>query len=282
MSESIRCPDCGAENPADATSCGQCNFPIAGPGAPLAASAVPAPAPPAEPVSAGGTPPSVAAPPPAVTPAPPSPAATLPPPRRPIRPRRPRPQSASQALTIWLFVGGFAALLVIYMAIKANVDRARTPVEGANPDQQKQVDQLLDVVAKDSTNVDAQVALADLYYDTANWPQAIVHYRTATRLDSSRVTALVDLGVCYYNLGDTDTAANMFQLGLVRDPRQPVALFNLGIVSERRGDLEGALHYFHTALESGPPESMQQPLMQAIQRVQQQTGKSAPPIKQGP
>ena len=95
--------------------------------------------------------------------------------------------------------------------------------------------------------MDARIGLANILYNTSNWSEAIVHYRSAIRQDSSRATALVDLGVCYYNLGDAPDAERLFELALQRDPHQPVALFNLGIVSERRSDYAGAMKYFHRA-----------------------------------
>jgi hypothetical protein len=45
--------------------------------------------------------------------------------------------------------------------------------------------------------------LADLFYDTANWSEAIVQYRAVIRRDSL-ATAMVDLGVCYHNLSRPD------------------------------------------------------------------------------
>lgn len=261
MPDPIRCPDCGTENPGDATACSRCNYPL-----------VPAAAP--------GVPP---VPPPALTEAAAPAAADVPPVtierplRRPSRPQR-EPQSGL-ALSIWLFVGGFAALLLIFMGVKANVDRANEPIEGSSEAQQQRAGELQAALARDSTDIDARQRLADLYYDTSNWPQAISHYRRVVQQDSSRVTALVDLGVCTYNLGDAGEAERLFQLALRRDPHQPIALFNMGIVSERREDFETALRYYHAAMQSDPPENMNEALMQAMQRIQEKTGRSPGPLK---
>ena len=129
--------------------------------------------------------------------------------------------------------------------------------------------------------MDARVGLGDVLFDTANWPEAIVQYRSAIHQDSTRVAALVDLGVCYYNLGNAAEAERLFQLALARDPHQPRALFNLGIVSEGRSDYEAALQYFHRALQSSPPEDMQQPITEGMQRVMKKLGKAAPPLPGG-
>ena len=197
--------------------------------------------------------------------------------RRPQR--RPR-RSDPQIVSLWLMFAAFAAMALIWLAVKVNVDRQQQPVEGAREGQQQRADQMRALLAKDSTNVQAHIGLADVLYDTGNWSEAIVHYRAAIRRDSSLATSIVDEGVCYYNLGDGDEAERHFHLALARDPHQPVALFNLGIVSEHRKELEQALRYYHSAMESNPPVEMQQPLIDAVKRIQQQTGKTAPPLSQ--
>lgn len=258
MTDSIRCPDCGEINPPDATACRRCNYPLVEgvPPAPSAPAAIPVEA---------------------ITEA--SPVIERPLPRRPLR-RPPRaPQQANLALSIWLFVGGFAAILLVFMGIKANVDRANQPVEGSTREQQQRADELQQALVKDSTNVDARQQLADLFYDTKNWPEAASHYRRVVAADSTRVTALVDLGVALYNMGDANEAERHFMLALRRDPHQPIALFNLGIVHERREELEDALRYYHAAMQSDPPENMNEALMQAMQRIQEKTGKTPGPLR---
>lgn len=257
MSESLRCPDCGAENPSGAERCASCNFPLHG----IPAAAPPAPvAPPAASAEPAGEAPIVI--------------------RRPLprAARQARSAANSQALSLWLFVGGFCVLILLWIAIKANMDRASQPVEGSTEAQQKLANELQAELAKDSTNVRAHIALGDILYDTANWQDAIVHYRTAVRLDSSQVTAIVDQGVCYYNLSDVETAERLFRLALSKDPHQPVALFNLGILSERREELDQAMRYYHAAMQSDPPEAMREPLMKALERVAGKSGAKPGPL----
>jgi len=251
MPESKRCPDCGHENPPGSESCEACNFPLAG---------LPA----ATHGAAPGGEPGARKPEPLPVP-------------RPVRPRRPRPAS-NQATTLWLAFGSICAAIVLFIALKANVERASQPVPGSNPDEQKHADELRAAIEKDSTNVEARIALADILYNTANWSEATVHYRSVVHHDSTRTVAIVDLGVCYYNLGDTDEAERCFLLGLARDPHHSIALFNLGIVSEHRGNYEAALDYLHRALQSSPPGDLSGPITDAMQRVMKAQGKPAPPL----
>lgn len=251
-----RCPDCGYENPADAQSCGSCNFPLAG---------GPAPDPEGD---RGKTPLN-----PHATPAEPAPVIAPPPPPRLQRLREKRQrQNQNPSLTLWLAVGGLGVIALLFMAVRGFQESNFAPVEGARPEQQQRADELRTLIQEDSTNVQARIALGDVLYDTGNWPDAIVEYRAALRMDSTRVEALVDLGVCYYNLGFSDEAQRHFELALAKDPQQTVALFNMGIIHERRGDPRTALDYYRRALATNPPESMRPPIEQAIERTRQAVG----------
>ena len=248
MSDTIRCPDCGHENPPGFDACAACGFPLTEAGAPP-------PGPPAP--SAGQRP---------------EPEIFL------RRPRARPPRGSQQATTLWLIFGTFAVALVIYVAVRANVERASQPVEGSTPQQQFNADSLFAALQKDSTDVAARVKLGDVFYDTGNWSDAIVHYRAAVRMDSSQMSALVDLGVCYYNLGNTEEAERNFMLALQRDAAHPVALFNLGIVNERKKQHRLAMEFYHRALQTEPPDEIKQAIMAAMARIQKEIGLEAKPL----
>ena len=185
------------------------------------------------------------------------------------------------SLALWLFFGLVAVAALVTTALMGYRKNNAPPVQGASENQQQVADSLVTVLARDSTNVDARVALGNVMYDTGNWSEAIRHYTVALARDSSRTNALVDMGVSYYNLSQVDQAERMFRLALVRDPHQAVALFNLGIVAERHENYKDALQYFHRAMESDPPEGMREPLIQQMQQVMQKLGMKAPPLPQG-
>src|SRR5439155_20006132 len=206
MPETLRCPDCGHPNPSDSTACAACNFPLQSETAPV--SDRPSAGPTAPGHGSGGPQTTEPASGPAS-----EPEIILP---RPIRRARPRPAS-NQALSLWLMFAFIAAAAVVFIAVKANLDRASQPVEGSNVDQQKQADQFRAALAKDSTNVEARIGVANILYDRGNWCEAIVHYRSAIRQDSTRTSAVGDLGVCYYNLGDSSGAEKCLDLALACD-----------------------------------------------------------------
>lgn len=261
MPESKPCPSCGRDNPVDAAACGHCNHPLAPAASP---SAAPAPTPPSEPAepSSRGFDPGVR-------------------PFRPIRPRPPRPQQPLQ-MQLWLIVGAAAVGIVLFTAFRGFQESNAPRIEGAQPDQQKLADSARELLAKDSTNVAARIMLADVLYDTGNWPEAIQHYEAAAKRDSLRVATWVDMGVCYYNLGQAHQAEGHFEHALRLDPHHPVALFNLGIVHEARSDLEQALDFYHRAMGSEPPENMREPLVTRMREVMGKLGRSAPALEGTP
>lgn len=261
MTHDPHCPSCGHENPAGAPACEACNFPLS--------DAPPRPEPPqptAERIAESGAP------------------AISMERIRPIRPRRPSgPQQALQA-QLWLVIGGLAVLAAgfgIYTAYQEfSKSQVKATVEGAKPEQQQAADVARAALDRDSTNVNAQVALADVLFDTANWPEAIIHYRAALRLDSTRVTSMVDLGVCYYNASDAATAESLWKRALALDPNLTQALFNLGFLNENRSDFEHALQYYHQAMQSNPGQIGPE-LADAIKRVSAKLGRTPPPLAPG-
>src|SRR5262249_20449031 len=193
--------------------------------------------------------------------------------RRTIRPRRPRPPGANQAVQLWLVFGTVAAVALIWSAFQSARQRMLPQVQGANEQQQKIANALFAALAADSNAGDAHHHLADVLYDTGNWSDAIVHYRAVLRRDSTRVPAIVDLGVCYFNLGDSHEAERLFLLALTHESMQTVALFNLGILNESRGDNEQALQFYDRAIASKPPAALGDALEERRKALAQKMGR---------
>jgi len=196
-----------------------------------------------------------------------------------VRPRRARPDAAQPIqMQIWLFAGIAVILGIVYFAAQGFWKSNVPPVDGANAQQEQRADAARAVLAKDSTNVTARIELANVLYDTGNWGEAIVHYKSALRLDPNRATTVVDLGVCFYNLGKFAEAESLFEHAIVLDPHQAVAMFNLGIIAEAQERWDEALVQYHRAMQSGPPEGMKPILEQHIQAAMAKTGKTPPPL----
>jgi tetratricopeptide (TPR) repeat protein len=180
---------------------------------------------------------------------------------------------------IWLFTGAAVVLGILYFAAQGFMRSNVPAVAGARPEQQQRADLARRLLAQDSTNVAARIELANVLYDTGNWSEAIIHYRSAERMDPQRATTVVDLGVCYYNLGQFAPAESLFQHALTLDSKQVFALFNLGIVAESAERWQEALDYYHRAMRANPPEAMKPVLEQHLQAVMARTGTQAPALR---
>lgn len=261
MSNDLRCPSCGHMNRHDAESCTQCNFPLEHAAEPPPAPAEPQHAEPAKPAEPAGRPfdPGIRR-------------------VRPVRPRAPRGPQQQLQTQLWVILGGLALAVVLYSAFQGfkQSNPQAPPVEGARQEQQHIIDMARAELVKDSTNVNARIALANVLYDTGNWSEAIVHYKSALRTDPDRIETLVDLGVCYFNLSQSDTATELFQRALKINPTHPIALFNMGIVTEGQNRLEEALGYYEKSLTGNPPQGMDQAVEAAKQRINAKLGRPAP------
>lgn len=253
-------------NETQATECVRCNFP-------LHPESTPAAAEPAAPEASA---------PPVAPPSEPAPRGFDPNIRRsrPIRPRPPKGPQQQFQMQLWSVLGGMALMLVLftaYQGFKQNNTKAPAPVEGAQQEQQHIADMARAELAKDSTNVNARIALANILYDTGNWPEAIIHYKSAQRTDPDRIETIVDMGVCYFNLSAPEEASALFQRALELDPNHAITLFNLGIVTESQNKLSEALSYYQRAMKANPPGPMSEQLQQASQRVMAKlSGPAAP------
>ncbi len=288
MSDTVRCPDCGTSNPASAAACEQCNFPLGGPAPAVDApsESAPAVAAPTEPAPTEPAP-TVAAPAESAPAEPTMPAAAqahagesrFDPGPRPMRRGPARPDALQPVqMQLWLFVGAAVVLGILYIAAQGFWKSNAVPVTGARPEQQQRADLARRTLEQDSLNVAARIELANVLYDTGNWSEAIIHYRSAERLEPRRATTVVDLGVCYYNLSQFAAAESLFQHALSLDRQQVFALFNLGIVAEAQGRWDAAMDFYHRAMQSNPPEGMKAPLQEHLQAVMAKAGKTAPPL----
>jgi tetratricopeptide (TPR) repeat protein len=101
------------------------------------------------------------------------------------------------------------------------------------------------MIEQDSTNVAARISLANALYDTANWDEAIVHYKSAMRFESAAGHHDRRPRRVLYNLSAFAVAESLFKQAIAIDPKLPQALFNLGVVAEQQQRWDEALDYYH-------------------------------------
>lgn len=109
------------------------------------------------------------------------------------------------------------------------------------------------VLAEDPHNRAALVALANAYYDSGNWRQAIHYYERALAQDPHDPDILTDLGTSYRNSGNSDRAFQYYRKALHQNPDHLNARYNLGIVyAYDRKNYAGAIREWEHLLRIAP------------------------------
>jgi predicted negative regulator of RcsB-dependent stress response len=248
----VRCPDCGAPNPADGTLCFECQHPLVAPEA----------------------------------------SAVMPRGERPQRPGRVAPTVATLGYRperdagtnppgwLWAIVGLVALVAVLVAAIQIANQAPPLVIPNATKPQLAQAESLASVLKKDSTSAEANVALGNLYYDTGNFGAAIPHYRTALRSDPSLTDVRVDMGVAYHNTDDVESARKTLEDAVAHSPDHAIAHFDLGVVYQTLGKKEEARAQYLKAKSLDHPPEMSMVVDQLLERLDHPdapTGSGLPP-----
>ena len=187
MPDTIRCPDCGHENPAGSTSCEHCNFPFQGPA----------------PASTPGSEPPIVI-------------------QRPIRRQRPRPGPAVNptSMSLWLFFGVVMAAALLWTAFTSFRKNNAPPVEGANVAQQREADSLRSVLERDSSLTNVMVDLGVCYFNMSRPDRAAELFQLALRREPDKPQALYGMGMVRETAGDVDGALGFYHRAMELAPSQ--------------------------------------------------------------
>jgi cytochrome c-type biogenesis protein CcmH/NrfG len=140
--------------------------------------------------------------------------------------------------------------------------------QGVSPEMiAKAAEPLLAQLKTNPGNFDAVVKLANLYYDSQAYPQAIEYYEKAITIQPNNPDVLTDLGTSYWYTGDADKAIANFEKALAIRPNHPGTLFNLGIVKwQGKKDPKGAIVAWEKLLQTNPDYPQKDQVEMLIER----------------
>lgn len=92
------------------------------------------------------------------------------------------------------------------------------------------IEEYLNVLAGDPNNRAAIIALANAFFESGQWREAIEYYQEALRIDPHDADIRTDLGTCYRNLGMPDRAIAEYRKARLYNPGHLNARYQLGIV----------------------------------------------------
>jgi tetratricopeptide (TPR) repeat protein len=111
----------------------------------------------------------------------------------------------------------------------------------------------------------SRVELANLYFDSERFADAITWYEDALRIDPRNANASTDLGITYYYTNQVDRALAQFDKSLEIDPVHTKTLLNMGFVrAYGKQDLDGAAKAWQRVVEIAPATPEGQRAKQAL------------------
>jgi cytochrome c-type biogenesis protein CcmH/NrfG len=119
---------------------------------------------------------------------------------------------------------------------------------------------------RNPADADSRVQLANLYFDSERFADAIRWYEEALKIDPRNPNASTDLGITYYYTNQVDRALAQFDKSLDIDPTHTKTLLNMGFVrAYGKQDLEGAAKAWQRVVDIAPATPEGQRARQALE-----------------
>ncbi len=148
---------------------------------------------------------------------------------------------------------------------------------------ERQVQALRDILAKDPRNLQAATQLGNMLYDAGRYADAVPAYQQAFALDPRNVNLSTDLGTALWYSGRADEALAQYDKSLAIDPTHAQTLFNRGIVlNDGKQDLPQAIQSWERLLATNPNYPDRTKVEQLIEQTKQKVA-STPiaPVRSG-
>lgn len=161
-------------------------------------------------------------------------------------------------LLVVTFLGGFIAGAVSGIKFYAGEHQKIGPApqqqeaapQGVSGDELARVEA---VVAKEPRNLQALIALGNLYFDSGQSLKAIDAYERAIEIDPRNADVRTDLGIMYRAAKNFDKAIEQFREATRIDPKHKNSRFNLALVlQEDKKDFQGAVMAWEDFLRVEP------------------------------
>jgi tetratricopeptide (TPR) repeat protein len=114
-------------------------------------------------------------------------------------------------------------------AVAASSGAGGGPVS-SSPELLSKVKELQGALARDPQNADLELALANTYYDMADWSAAAQAYEKSLSAHGNDPNVLSDLGSSYRNVGDFPKALDMYERAQKIAPSHAQSLLNMTLV----------------------------------------------------
>jgi cytochrome c-type biogenesis protein CcmH/NrfG len=139
-------------------------------------------------------------------------------------------------IIIVVIIGALAGLAFFtHLEKPQQAQQTQAGDQGMDPDAMmaqvtQQVEALKQKIEQNPKDVEAYVALGNLYFDANMPPQAVEYYTKAAELDPHNSNVWTDLGTMHRHNGELDKAIECYEKATKADPKNKNAWFNMGIV----------------------------------------------------
>ena len=132
---------------------------------------------------------------------------------------------------------------------------------------------LLAQLPSDSRNAELLAKIANIYYDTQQYPEAIGYYQRALQVQPANSSVRTDLATAIWYTGDADGAISEFDKALAYEPNKANTLFNLGVVKwQGKMDINGAVAAWQKLLATNPNYENKQKVEELITQAKSHSG----------
>jgi tetratricopeptide (TPR) repeat protein len=132
---------------------------------------------------------------------------------------------------------------------------------------------LIEKLKADPANAGLLANIANIYYDTQQYPTAIDYYQRVLKLEPSNTGVRTDMATAYWYTGDADTAIAEFQKSLSYEPNKANSLFNLGIVEwQGKMDIDKATAAWQKLLATNPNYEGKDKVLELLAQVKKHAG----------
>jgi cytochrome c-type biogenesis protein CcmH/NrfG len=187
----------------------------------------------------------------------------------------------------WLLRGSQSPAIASASSPATNATAAPNSATGEppSPEQMKmmgdtQAGPLINQLKSEPTNADLMVRIANIYYDTQQYPTAIDYYRRVLNLQPTNASVRTDFATAIWYTGDADTAIAEFNTALSYEPNKANTLFNLGVVKwQGKMDINGAVAAWQKLLDTNPNYENKPKVQEMIAQAKKHSGISTAPTK---
>ena len=165
-----------------------------------------------------------------------------------------------------------AATIILALVAASGCRKKEAPPAGdgqpINLNALNEIENYKEILRKDPNNLQANISIANLYFDTRQDLLAIEHYGKALAVDPGNVNVRTDMAVCYRRTGKHDKAIEELKKAISTNPRHAQSRYNLGVILiHDKNDPESGIKAWEGLLENVPDYPYRENLKAEIARM---------------